>query len=271
MDFQNLFSVEGKVVCVTGGGGGIGRGIAGGFVAGGARVYIASRSDLSVVAKELAEEGPGECIALRADLSKDVDIIALAQTLKEREGKLDVLVNNAALGNKMHKFGEYPMDVWDEVNAVNLRAPFALTQECLPLLAAAGSAESHASVINIGSIDGIRVAQDNDWAYPLGKAGLHHLTRQWAGRLGNRGGRKGGRHITFNAIAPGPFPGMLDEILATEEGRAAITAATTVGRPGEPEDMAGACIYLASRAGAFVTGIVLPVDGGILVGRNANM
>ena len=170
MDFQNLFSVEGKVVCVTGGGGGIGRGIAGGFVAGGARVYIASRSDLSVVAKELAEEGPGECIALRADLSKDEDIIALAQTLKEREGKLDVLVNNAALGNKMHRFGEYPMDVWDEVNAVNLRAPFALTQECLPLLAAAGSAESHASVINIGSIDGIRVAQDNDWAYPLGKA-----------------------------------------------------------------------------------------------------
>ena len=123
MDFQNLFSVEGKVVCVTGGGGGIGRGIAGGFVAGGARVYIASRSDLSVVAKEMAEEGPGECIALRADLSKDEDIIALAQTMKEREGKLDVLVNNAALGNKMHKFGEYPMDVWDEVNAVNLRAP----------------------------------------------------------------------------------------------------------------------------------------------------
>ena len=192
MDFQNLFSVEGKVVCVTGGGGGIGRGIAGGFVAGGARVYIASRSDLSVVAKELAEEGPGECIALRADLSKDVDIIALAQTLKEREGKLDVLVNNAALGNKMHKFGEYPMDVWDEVNAVNLRAPFALTQECLPLLAAAGSAESHASVINIGSIDGIRVAQDNDWGLSP-RQGRATSPDQAVGRPARKQGRPEGR------------------------------------------------------------------------------
>jgi NAD(P)-dependent dehydrogenase (short-subunit alcohol dehydrogenase family) len=271
MNFQNLFSVEGKVVCVTGGGGGIGRGIAGGFVAGGARVYIASRGDLSAAAKELAEEGPGECIALRADLSSDEDIVSLAGALKEREGKLDVLVNNAALGNVFHQFEAFPMDAWDQVNAVNLRAPFALTKECLPLLEAAGSGESHASVINIASIDGLRVPSDDDWAYGMGKAGLIHLTRQWAGRLGNKGGREGGRNITFNAIAPGPFPGMLDEILATEEGRAAIAGATVVGRPGVPEDMGAACIYLASRAGAYVTGAVLPVDGGFLVGPNPNI
>jgi len=271
MNFENLFSVDGKIVCVTGGGGGIGRGIAGAFVAGGARVYIASRSDLSVAAKELDAEGPGECLALRADLLQDEAITGLVAELSQREGKLDVLVNNAALGNVLHKFEEFPMEDWDRVNAVNVRAPFALTKECLPLLTAAASFESHASVINIASIDGIRITSDNDWAYGHGKAALIHLTRQWAGRLGNKGGRKGGRHITFNAIAPGPFPGMLDEILATEEGRAAVSAMTVVGRPGEPEDLGAACIYLASRAGSFVTGAVLPVDGGLLVGRSANM
>ena len=104
MNFKNLFSVEGKIVCVTGGGGGIGRGIAGAFVAGGARVYIASRSDLSVAATELDAEGSGECIALRADLSKDEDITALAAELSQREGKLDVLVNNAAIADFQHKF-----------------------------------------------------------------------------------------------------------------------------------------------------------------------
>jgi len=271
MNFQDIFSVEGKIVCVTGGGGGIGRGIAGAFVAGGAKVYIASRGDLSGAATELAEEGPGECLPLRADLSKDEDIASLARTLKEREGRLDVLVNNAALGNFMHAFEEFPMEAWDQMNRVNLRAPFALTKECLPLLEVAGKGESHAAVINIASIDGMRIPSDDDWAYGMGKAGLIHLTRQWAGRLGNNGGRKGGRNVTFNAIAPGPFPGMLDEILATEEGRAAVSDATVVGRPGVPEDMGAACVYLASRAGAYVTGAVLPVDGGILVGSNPHI
>jgi NAD(P)-dependent dehydrogenase (short-subunit alcohol dehydrogenase family) len=270
MNFENIFSVEGKIVLVTGGGGGIGRGIAGGFVAGGARVYIASRSDLSLAAQELDAEGPGECTALRADLSQDKDITSLVTTLTEREGKLDVLVNNAALGNVMYRFEEFPMDEWDRVNATNVRGVFALTKECLPLLEAAGSKDSHASVINIASIDGIRIPADNDWAYGSGKAALIHLTRQWAGRLGNKGGREGGRNVTFNAIAPGPFPGMLDEILATEEGRTAISQATVVGRPGKPEDIGAACLYLASRAGEYVTGAVLPVDGGLLVGRDRN-
>lgn len=271
MNFENLFNVEGKIVCVTGGGGGIGRGIAGAFVAGGARVYIASRSDLSVAAKELDALGTGECIAVRADLSQDEGITGLVTELSQREdGKLDVLVNNAGLGNVMHRFEEFAIEDWDRVMAVNVRAPFALTKECLPLLAAAGNFDSHASVINIVSIDGIRIPQDNDWAYGHSKAALIHLTRQWAGRLGNKGGRKGGRHVTFNAIAPGPFPGMLDEILATEEGRAAISSLTAVGRVGEPEDVGAACVYLASRAGSFVTGVVLPVDGGFLVGPSAN-
>eukprot|EP00747_Dinoflagellata_sp_TGD_P208412 gnl/TRDRNA2_/TRDRNA2_81898_c0_seq2.p2 gnl/TRDRNA2_/TRDRNA2_81898_c0~~gnl/TRDRNA2_/TRDRNA2_81898_c0_seq2.p2 ORF type:complete len:115 (-),score=3.09 gnl/TRDRNA2_/TRDRNA2_81898_c0_seq2:85-402(-) len=105
----------------------------------------------------------------------------------------------------------------------------------------------------------------------MGKAALAHLTKMLAGRYGNRGGRKGGRHITFNAIAPGPFPGMLDPILATKDGREQVAGATVVGRVGKPEDMGAACIYLASRAGEFVTGAVLPVDGGVLVGRSSNL
>lgn len=270
MDFQDMFSVAGKVVCVTGGGGGIGRGIAAVFVGGGARVYIASRSDLSAKAEELAREGPGECIALQADLAKDEDIDGLARTFEERDGKLDVLVNNAALGNYMGRFGEFDMDMWDTVTRVNQRAPFALTQACLPLLTEAGSQGPHAAVVNIASVDGIRIPTDNDWAYPMGKASLIHFTRQCAGRLGNKGGRGGGRNITFNAIAPGPFPGMLDPYLATEEGHAAISAMTVVGRPGKPEEIGAACAFFASAAGAYVTGSVLPVDGGLLVGRGAN-
>ena len=270
MNFNDIFGVSGKIVCVTGGGGGIGKGIAGGFIAGGAKVYIASRRDLSSIADELATEGPGECIALRADLAQDKQIEGLANELKEREGKLDVLVNNAAIGNLNHPFGEFPMEAWDQLSQLNLRAPFALTQACLGLLAEAGNANSHAAVINIASIDGIRIPQDDDWAYGPAKAGLIQLTRQWSGRLGNNYGREGGRHITFNVIAPGPFPGMLDDLLATEEGRAAVGGLTVVGRIGEPEDIGAACVYLASRAGAFVTGAVLPVDGGFLVGRFAN-
>ncbi len=191
----------------------------------------------------------------------------MAKTLEEREGKLDVLVNNSGL-SRLEPFEEFKMSTWDEVIAVNLRAPFALTQACLSLLTTAGAAGPHASVINIGSIDGLRIPPDDDWAYSTGKAGLHQMTRQMAGRLGNEAGREGGRNITFNAIAPGPFPGMLDLFLETEEGRAAIGGLTTVGRPGEPEDMAAACIYLASRAGEYVTGNVLAVDGGLLVGKS---
>ncbi len=270
MNFENMFNVESKVVCVTGGAGGIGRGIAGAFVAGGARVYIASRRDITDAAAELASFGPGECIALQADLASDDDINTLVTAIGEREGRLDVLVNNAALGGFIHKFGEFPMDEWDTMTSVNLRAPFALTQACLPLLREAASPESHASVVNIASVDGVRVAGDNDWAYGMSKAGLIHLTRQLAGLLGNKHGRDGGHNITFNAIAPGPFPGMLDRYLETEEGRAAVGAATVSGRVGRPEDIGAACVYLASRAGSYVTGALLPVDGGLLVGKLAN-
>ena len=270
MNFNDMFDVTGKVVLITGGAGGIGRGIAGAFVAGGARVYIASRSDLTEDAEELSKYGVGECIGLHADLARDEDIISLTKQIKERENKLHVLVNNAAIANLIHQFEDFPIDDFDTLIRVNLRAPFALIKECLPLMSQTGTAEAHASVINIVSVDGIRIAGDNDWAYGLSKAGLAHLTRQLAGREGAKHGRNSGRHITYNAIAPGPFPGMLDRLLETEEGRKAVGAATVSGRVGRPEDIGAACIYLASRAGSYVTGVVLPIDGGLLVGTKAN-
>ena len=265
----------GRIVVVTGGARGIGRAIVDRFAAEGATVVIGDLTDpgelflQSDVAAGLAVAGHREWVPL--DVTDEISILAFSESVAAAHGGVDVLVNNAGLGNVMHDFAEFPMAEWDRVNAVNVRAPFALTKECLPLLEAAGTIESHASVINIASIDGIRIPSDNDWAYGQGKAALIHLTRQWAGELGNKGGAKGGRHITFNAIAPGPFPGMLDALLASEEGRAGVSAATVVGRVGEPEDIGAACIYLASRAGSYVTGAVLPVDGGFLVGRYANI
>ncbi len=270
MNFEELFSVSGKVVCVTGGGGGIGRGIAKTFVAGGARVYIASRGDLSGIAGEISEEGPGSCEYLSVDMSDEESIKTLVASLKEREGRLDVLVNNAALGGLIHAFEKFPAEDWDQMMAVNLRGPFLLVKEALSLLTTAGSPDAHASVVNIASVDGMRVAMDDDWAYGAGKAALIQLTRQWAATQGNNHGKEGGRNITFNSIAPGPFPGMLDRYLETEEGRAAVGSVTVSGRVGDPVDIGAACVYLSSRAGSYVTGSTIPVDGGLLVGRRAN-
>ena len=271
MDFQGMFSVAGKVVCVTGGGGGIGRGIAGVFVAGGARVYIASRSDLSATAEKLAQEGPGECIPLQADLAKDEDIAGLAKTFEEHDGKLDVLVNNAALGNYMGRFGEFDMDMWDTVTRVNQRAPFALTQACLPLLTEAGSQGPHAAVVNIASVDGIRIPADNDCGLPHGQGlpdPLHETVRR-GGSATRAAGRAGGTSPSTPSPR-GRSPACSTPTSRPRRGHAAISAMTVVGRPGKPEEIGAACAFFASAAGAYVTGSVLPVDGGLLVGRSAN-
>ena len=186
----------------------------------------------------------------------------LVSNLQELEGKLDVLVNNAALGSFIHAFEKFPADEWDQMMNANVRGPFLLVKESLGLLATAANSDVHASVVNIVSVDGIRVAMDNDWAYGAGKAALIQLTRQWAATQGKNHGKEGGRNITFNAIAPGPFPGMLDHYLETEEGRAAVGAVTVSGRVGDPVDIGAACVYLSSRAGSYVTGSTIPVDGG---------
>ncbi len=251
---NDLFSVQGKTAVVTGGSRGIGLMIARGYVEGGARVYISSRKAdaCEQAAAELSRAG--ECLALPADLSSEQECLRLAGELGEREQRVHVLVNNAGAtwGAPLE---EYPAAAWDKLLDLNLKAPFFLTRALLPLLRAAATADDPARVINVGSIDGLRVPPLPTYAYSASKAGVHHLTRVLARELGPLG-------VTVNAIAPGPFESKMMARTLREFGEA-IVAAAPLGRIGRPDDVAGAALYLAGRAGAYVTGAVIPVDGGI--------
>jgi NAD(P)-dependent dehydrogenase (short-subunit alcohol dehydrogenase family) len=249
-----LFSVEGKVALVTGGSRGIGLMIARGFVEAGAKVYISSRK--AQVCEEVAAElsQVGACVALPADLSTEAEANRLAADLGEREGALHILVNNAG-ANWAAPLAEYPDSAWDKVLGLNVKGVFHLTRACVPLLEAAAGAGDPARVINVGSIDGLRVPAFETYAYSASKAAVHHLSRVLAQHLS-------GRNITVNAIAPGPFESKMMEATLDAFGDV-IREQCPLGRIGEPEDMAGVAIYLASRAGAYVTGQVIAVDGGI--------
>jgi NAD(P)-dependent dehydrogenase (short-subunit alcohol dehydrogenase family) len=253
---KDLFSVRDKVVLITGGSRGIGRMIADGFVQHGARVYVSSRkaSDVEATAKELSANG--HCVGLPADCSTQAGCEALAKALGEREQQLHVLVNNAG-ANWGAPLADYPDSAWDKVLALNVKGVFHLTRACLPLLEKAATADDPARVINIGSIDGIRVPMLETYAYSTSKAAVAHLSRVLANRLA-------AQHITVNCVAPGPFESkMMAETL--NRFRDGIIASVPLGRIGRPDDMAGVAIYLASKAGAYVTGAVIPVDGGIVV------
>jgi NAD(P)-dependent dehydrogenase (short-subunit alcohol dehydrogenase family) len=262
---NDLFSVSGKVVLVTGGSRGIGEMIASGFLANGAKVYISSRkADVCVAtAARLAEEYGGECIAIPADVSDMDGIDALAREVSERESHLDVLVNNAG-ASWGAPIDEFPEAGWDKVMDINVKGVFFLTQRLLPLLEAGATAEDPARVINIGSVDGIRTPTFDTVSYGPSKAALHTLTSQLAGKLVRR-------NIILNAIAPGPFPSWM---LSTGVGTGgdvegtdweALGRTMPRGRIGTPEDIAGLAIFLASRAGAFTVGAVITCDGGIVV------
>jgi NAD(P)-dependent dehydrogenase (short-subunit alcohol dehydrogenase family) len=253
---KDLFSIEDKVALVTGGSRGIGLMIARGYVEAGARVYISSRKADACERAAAELSAVGTCIPLPADCGTQAGCEGLAQALAQREAKLDILVNNAG-ANWGAPLAEYPDTAWDKVLALNVKAIFHLTRACLPLLQKAATAADPARVINVGSIDGLRVPLLETYAYSSSKAAVHHLTRVLAVRLAPD-------HITVNAVAPGPFESrMMHETL--ERFRDAIVGTCLLGRIGEPEDMAGVAIYLASRAGAYLTGVVIPVDGGITV------
>lgn len=253
---ENLFSVAGKVALVTGGTSGIGQMIAQGFVARGVRTYIAAR-DLArarAAAAELSAQG-GECIALAADLADPQGPAALIEALEARETRLDILVNNAGANNR-GPIEAVTAEDWDMVMEVNLRAPFLLVQQALPLLRAAASVDAHASVINIGSIGGLHVPNWEAHPYGASKAAIHHLTRSLAKRLGKD-------HIRVNAVAPGPFHSRLTDT-TSEAVRKSVATYVPAGRPGTPEDVQGVCIFLASRAGAYVNGSTIALDGGYI-------
>jgi NAD(P)-dependent dehydrogenase (short-subunit alcohol dehydrogenase family) len=249
-----LFALHDKVALVTGGSRGIGLMIARGFVDAGAKVYISSRK--AEVCDEVAAElsKTGECISLPADLSEPAECDRLAAEVAARDDALHVLVNNAG-ATWGAPIEEFPASAWDKVLDLNVKAPFLLTRALLPQLAAAGTADDPARVINIGSIDGIQVPLLETYSYSASKAAIHHLTRHLARQLGPR-------HITVNAVAPGPFESkMMAETLRNFGD--AIARSSPLGRIGRPDDMAGVTIFLASRAGAYVTGAMIPVDGGI--------
>jgi len=254
MNVNDLFSVRGKVALITGGSRGIGEMIARGFVENGARVYISSRKAdaCTALAQELSAHG--ECIPLPADLSRMDEVERLAAELMHREPKLNVLVNNAGAAwlEPLEKFTERG---WDRVIDLNLKAVFFLTQKLVGPLAAAGTADDPARVINIGSIDGLIPPAMETYSYSSSKAAVHHLTRHLARYLGPR-------HVTVNAIAPGYFPTAMTA--GAKEWEHELLRRVPAGRPGRADDLAGTAIFLASRAGAYCSGAVIRVDGGTL-------
>ncbi len=234
MKVEELFSVRGKVALVTGGSRGIGEMIARGYVENGARTYITARKAdaCDALARELSRIG--ECISIPADLSRMDEVGRLAA--------------------EMHGFEDFPEPGWDKIMDLNVKSVFFLTQRLLKLLEAAGRADDFARVINIGSIDGMHVSGIETYSYAASKAGVLHLTRMMAKNLAKK-------HIAVNAIAPGYFPSKMTAAIPEEISRVVVRQ-TPMLRVGRPEDMAGAALYLSSRASGFVCGATIAVDGG---------
>ena len=253
---KNLFSVEGKVAVVTGGSRGIGAMIAQGFVENGVKTYITARKadELEKTAKELSKLG--ECIAIVADLSTMAGISALSDELKSREQQIDILVNNAgaAWGEDFATFSE---NGWDKVMNLNVKAPFFMTQQLLPLLEAGAQKMDPARVINISSINGLNNPGVSTFSYSSSKAAVIQLTRHLAADLVDK-------HINVNSIAPGFFLSKMTEFSVDGDTDAFAKRMVPMNRLGTTEDAAGTAIYLSSRASAWVTGHTLVLDGGTI-------
>jgi NAD(P)-dependent dehydrogenase (short-subunit alcohol dehydrogenase family) len=251
----DLFDLTGKVAVVTGGTRGIGLMMARGLLDAGARVYVSSRKAEAGDAAVAELSRPGRrVVSIPADVSREEECVRLAAAVAEREDELHILVNNAGAtwGEPLQTF---PESAWDKVLDLNLKAPFFLTRAFLPLLEEAATADDPARVVNVGSIDGLHVPPMSTYSYSSSKAALHHLTRVLAKELGPR-------HVTVNAVAPGPFESKMMAATLDAFGKE-IAARSPLGRIGRPDDMAGVVVYLTSRAGSYVTGSVIAVDGGI--------
>lgn len=253
-DLERLFGLTGKTALVTGGTRGIGLMIARGLLQAGASVVISSRKadGCREAVDALSEFGPVR--ALTADLSRREECQRLAADVQDQSSTLDILVNNAGAtwGEALETF---PASAWDRVLDLNVKAPFWMVQELLPALRGAGSLDDPARIINIGSIDGIHVSPMATYSYSASKAAIHQLTRVLARELGPQ-------HITVNAVAPGPFPSKMMAATLDAFGDA-IAAGAPLRRIGRDDDMAGIAVFLASRAGSYVNGAIIPVDGGI--------
>jgi len=252
MNTSKLFSLQGKVALVTGGSRGIGKMIAEGFIAQGATVYISSRkADVcDAVAAELGEN----CISLAQDISSIEGCRNLAANFAKRESKLDILVNNAGAAWGM-PFEDFTEAGWDKVMDLNLKSPFFLLQAMHKLLAASGSKNQPAKVINITSIDGQRLNPWDTYSYHASKSALIYLTKRLAARLVSE-------HINVTSIAPGAFASQMNR--AARDHADEVATSIPSGRIGQAEDIAGTAIYLASRAGDYVIGDTIAVDGGIV-------
>ena len=254
MDISGLFSIKGRVALVTGGSAGIGRMIATGLAAAGARVYICARNADKVAAA--AAEIDGDVVGIAGDVSTIEGIGRLVEQIALPEPALHILVNNAGTLSDA-PIDSFSEDQWDSVLDLNLKSPFFLIQKLLPLLRAGGTAENPSTVINIGSVGALKVGPREVYSYQASKGAIHWLTKSLAKKLAQE-------NITVNAIAPGFFESDMT-VITDDAMRKMVEGAVPRGRTGTPEDVAGAAIFLASRAGAYVTGSVIAVEGGLSI------
>ena len=253
--YEHLFGVQDKVALVTGGSRGIGLMIAEGLVRCGARVYISSRKEDACrdAEKQLSEFV--ECVAIPCDISTIEACQQLANEIQSRESSLDILVNNAGLTWSLD-IDEFHEKAWDKIMDLDVKSPFFLSQALLPLLRKAAEPENRASIINVTSVNGIRPSGLQNYSYVAAKAGLGHLSTQMARDLIDD-------NINVNAIAPGPFKSkMTAPLYASEEIEKQVREGFPMKRWGSMEDAAGLTIFLSSKAGSYLTGVVLPCDGG---------
>jgi len=257
----SLFGLSGRKALVTSGGGGIGLMISRALCSAGAEVYIASRK---LQACEQAAESmrglPGKCIPLQADLQNEEGVNQLAEAMGQRCSQLDILVNNSgrSWGAPLEQF---PWRAWNDIMTLNVTAPFTLTRQLIPLLAAAASERSPARVINLGSVMGTMPQGFPAYSYAASKAAMHHVTRILSNELASR-------KITVNAIAPGPFPSHMTEFFTeNEKASEAVITGVPLGRMGIAEDMAGLVLCLCGAGGAYINGAIIPLDGGMTAFR----